>query len=60
MYLHVHNLICREFSYEAGNKCDEPELEEEDLLPQKPNVPQSKNRPLTYNRPVSNQPQYVN
>ncbi|XP_019769469.2 phosphatase and actin regulator 4-B isoform X2 [Dendroctonus ponderosae] len=49
--------VKREFSYETGNKCDEPELDEEDLLPQKPNIPQSKNRPLPY-RPA--QPQYVN
>ncbi|XP_066145476.1 uncharacterized protein [Euwallacea fornicatus] len=49
--------VKREFSYETGNKCDEPELEEEEeLLPRKPNIPQSKGKPLPY-RP---QPQYVN
>lgn len=49
--------VKREFTYEAGNKCDEPEEEEEDLLPQKPNIPQSKNRPQPPYRPA---PQYVN
>ncbi|KAL1510038.1 hypothetical protein ABEB36_004694 [Hypothenemus hampei] len=49
--------VKREFSYETGNKCDEPDPEDEDI-PQRPNVPQSKNRPAPY-RPAA-QPQYVN
>lgn len=49
--------VKREFSYETGNKCDEPDPEEEEeLLPRKPNIPQKK--PLPY-RPQS-QSQYVN
>ncbi|XP_050303489.1 uncharacterized protein LOC126741181 [Anthonomus grandis grandis] len=55
--------VKREFTYEAGNKCDEPELdEEEELIPQKQNIP-SRNKPLPYARPQAQaqaQPQYVN
>ncbi|KAF7268244.1 uncharacterized protein LOC143196668 [Rhynchophorus ferrugineus] len=49
--------VKREFTYETGNKCDEPEEEEQELLPQKPNLPQIKNRPQSQYKPA---PQFVN